>query len=122
LLAVGVLLAIGLPSAVNAAEPAAGTEPEETPRFNRHIVPVLARLGCNSGGACHGTVLGQGGFRLSLFGGQPALDHERLTREVGARRLSPLPPDQSLILLKATGQVSHGGGKRTEVGSNDYEV
>lgn len=92
------------------------------PQFSRHVVPVLSHLGCNAGGACHGTVLGQGGFRLSLFGSQPAVDFARLTREVSSRRLSPLQPEQSLMLLKATGQVPHGGGKRTSVGSNDYQV
>src|SRR5262245_17075977 len=93
-------------------------EPTESPPlFSRHVVPVLSRLGCNAGGSCHGVVKGQNGFRLSLFGAQPALDFERLTREVMGRRLNPLDPDRSLILLKATGQAPHGGGKRTEVGS-----
>src|SRR5262249_57935525 len=64
----------------------------------------------------------QNGFRLSLFGAQPAGDFERLTRESGARRLNYQQPDASLLLLKATGQVSHGGGKRTDIGSSDYQV
>jgi hypothetical protein len=102
---------------VRAVEP-----PSSTPLFSRHVVPVLSRLGCNAGGACHGTVKGQNGFRLSLFGAQPATDFARLTREFGARRLSFLDPDRSLILLKATGQSTHGGGKRTDVGSTDYQV
>src|SRR5262245_48652341 len=97
-----VLLALGANS-VCAAD-------TEAPLFSRHVVPVLSRLGCNAGGACHGTVLGQNGFRLSLFGAQPALDHARLTREVIGRRLNPLQPKSSLILLKATGQAPHGGG------------
>lgn len=108
-------LFVALPGAVRAAE-------EDAPQFSRHVVPVLARLGCNAGGACHGTVLGQGGFRLSLFGAQPALDHQRLTREVIARRLTPHQPEESLILLKATGAVPHGGGKRISSGSSEYEV
>src|SRR5690606_21275382 len=29
-------------------------------------------------------------------------------------------PEQSLVLLKATGAVPHGGGKRLEVGSQAY--
>jgi hypothetical protein len=92
------------------------------PLFSRHVVPVLARLGCNAGGACHGTVKGQEGFRLSLFGGKPEEDYTRLTREFDGRRLNFNDPARSLILLKATGQVSHGGGKRTEAGSADYHL
>lgn len=30
------------------------------PLFSRHLVPLLGRLGCNSG-ACHGAVQGQNG-------------------------------------------------------------
>ena len=40
---------------------------QETPDFQRHVVPLFGRLGCN-GRACHGSFQGQGGFRLSLFG------------------------------------------------------
>jgi hypothetical protein len=67
-------------------------------------------------------VQGQGGFRLTLFGADPALDHDRLRREYGGRRLNLADPDASLLLRKATGQVSHQGGKRTEVGSREYEI
>src|SRR4051794_28349804 len=75
---VGLLLVLAaLPRPLHAAE---------APLFSRHVVPVLSRLGCNAGGSCHGTNKGQGGLRLSLFGGQPSLDFERLTREAGARR------------------------------------
>jgi hypothetical protein len=120
LLAFGFVLGGAFPGALRAADPPATSS--DPPLFSRHVVPVLARLGCNGGGACHGTVKGQNGFRLSLFGAQPAVDFERLTREVGGRRLNFLDPDRSLILLKATGQVSHGGGKRTAAGSTDYRI
>src|SRR5262245_37326857 len=92
---------------VAVAVAAAGSGPiraADAPLFRRHVVPTLSRLGCNAGGACHGTVKGQNGFRLSLFGGQPAEDYTRLTREVGGRRIDLLSPDDSLILLKATGR------------------
>lgn len=122
-----VLLAIALgaihPSSLRAADARSSDIPSIiTPLFRRHVVPVLSRLGCNAGGSRHGAVKGQNGFRLSLFGGQPDLDFMRLTRECNGRRLSFNHPEQSLILLKATGQVSHGGGKRTDVGSSDYQV
>src|SRR5881396_2299579 len=84
------------------------------PLFSRHVIPLFSRLGCNAG-ACHGAVKGQNGFRLSLFGAEPAADHERLLREAGGRRLNLLDPDASLLLLKATGQVAHPGGKRMDI-------
>ena len=119
-LVIGFGIVAGFPGVLPAADPPRENRPETTPRFSRHVVPTLSRLGCNAGGSCHGTVKGQNGFRLSLFGGQPAEDFNRLTRELSGRRLDLLRPDDSLILLKATGRVPHGGGKRTEVGSTDY--
>ena len=89
--------------------------------FSRHVVPVLGRLGCNAG-ACHGTVQGQNGFRLSLFGADPALDHARLVREYGGRRLNRNDPDASLLLRKATGSVPHQGGKLTSVDADEYRI
>ncbi len=89
--------------------------------FSRNVAAVFSKLGCNSGG-CHGAVNGQNGFRLTLFGADPALDHERLLREIGGRRLNFNDPANSLLLLKATGETSHGGGKRMDVGSPEYEL
>ena len=102
-----------------AAARAADAERVAPPRFSRHVVPLFSRLGCNAG-ACHGMVQGKGGFRLSLFGVDPTLDHGRLLREASGRRINLLDPDASLVLLKATGQVPHEGGKRTSVGSPEY--
>ena len=51
---------------------------KEVPDFQRHVLPLLGRLGCN-GRACHGSFQGQGGFRLSLFGYDFAADHAALT-------------------------------------------
>jgi hypothetical protein len=93
----------------------------DEPSYQRHVSAVFSRLGCN-GGTCHGAVKGQNGFKLSLFGADPVLDHERLLREYGARRLNLNDPAASLLLLKATAQVSHQGGKRMVVGSFEYEV
>src|SRR3954470_11628888 len=83
------------------------------PKFSRHVVPLFSRLGCNAG-ACHGAVKGQNGFRLTLFGADPGLDHVRVVREFGGRRLNFRDPDASLLLLKGTGQVPHEGGKRLD--------
>jgi hypothetical protein len=93
----------------------------DTPLFSRHVTAVFSKLGCN-GGTCHGAVKGQNGFRLSLFAADPAGDHDRLLHDVGGRRLNFEDPDASLILLKATSQISHEGGKRMDVGSADYQL
>jgi len=89
--------------------------------FAEEVVPILTRLGCNTGG-CHGRADGQNGFHLSLFGYDPEGDHRALTRDAGGRRLSPVDPDVSLMLLKATGRVSHGGGQRLTGSSDEYRT
>src|SRR5205823_14018525 len=38
------------------------------------------------------------------------------------RRLNLADPDASLLLLKATAQVRHEGGKRMDVGSREYQI
>jgi hypothetical protein len=93
----------------------------QQPLFSRHIVPLMARLGCNSG-ACHGAVQGQNGFRLSLFGVDPAQDRDHLLRDVGGRRLDPGSPENSLFLLKAAGKVAHEGGARLSVRGWEYRL
>ncbi len=93
----------------------------EKPLFSRHVAAVFSRLGCNAG-ICHGAVKGQNGFRLSLFAADPALDHDRLVKEFGGRRINLAHPEASLLLLKATGAVAHEGGKRMEAGSPEYEI
>jgi hypothetical protein len=89
--------------------------------FERHVTGLLGRSGC-SAGACHGSFQGKGGLYLSLFGYSPEKDHLAFTREGMGRRINPVDPDQSLLLLKATGQVPHGGGKRFDKGSWQYNV
>src|SRR5437773_2369605 len=64
----------------------------DAPQFSRHIAAVFSKHGCNSGG-CHGAVKGQNGFRLTLFGADPTLDHESLRRAVAGRRLNFVAPD-----------------------------
>jgi hypothetical protein len=89
--------------------------------FANNVVPVFTKLGCNSGG-CHGKIQGQNGFRLSLLGFDPQADYENLMKEARGRRVFPAAPDQSLLLTKATGQIAHGGGKRMEVGGEEYKI
>ena len=89
--------------------------------FGNQIVPIFTKLGCNSGG-CHGKSGGQQGFALSLLGFIPQMDFTALVKEARGRRLFPASPDNSLLLLKAAGQVPHGGGKRMEVDSDEYKL
>ncbi len=89
--------------------------------FERHVVSLFGRAGCNTG-ACHGSFQGKGGLRLSLFGYEPERDFRALTRDAGGRRVNPYDPDHCLMLLKATGQVSHGGGRRIALDSWQYSV
>ncbi|MGE5191211.1 MAG: DUF1549 domain-containing protein, partial [Deltaproteobacteria bacterium] len=90
-------------------------------RFGTEIVPILTRLGCNSGG-CHGKASGQNGFKLSLLGFEPAFDYEALANEGRGRRVFPGAPDRSLLLLKATGRMPHGGGRRLPEAGDDYRA
>jgi hypothetical protein len=89
--------------------------------FTNQIVPIFTKLGCNSGG-CHGKASGQNGFRLSLLGFEPDIDYTSLVKEARGRRLFPAAPEQSLLLTKSVGVVAHGGGKRMEIGSDEYRL
>lgn len=98
----------------------AAAEATEIPDFQKHVVPLLGRLGCN-GRACHGSFQGQGGFRLSLFGYDFKMDHENLTKGE-APRVDLEEPAESLMLLKPTLGMSHKGGKRIEPESWQHRV
>jgi hypothetical protein len=89
--------------------------------FANQVVPIFAKLGCNSGG-CHGKASGQNGFKLSLLGFEPDFDYNALVKEARGRRVFPAAPDSSLLLLKASGGIAHGGGKRMDVGSDEYRL
>ena len=79
--------------------------------FKLDVVPVLTKAGCNSGG-CHGASRGKDGFWLSLFGYDPDGDYHRLTREQIGRRINLALPEESLLLEKGLGTVTHTGGER----------
>ncbi len=89
--------------------------------FRNHVIPVLTRLGCNSG-ACHGAAAGKGGLKLTLRGYDPEADFNVLTRQSLGRRVNKLEPAKSLMLLKPTVAIGHGGGKRMSTDSLEYKV
>ena len=88
----------------------------EVPDFQRHVGPLLGRLGCN-GRACHGSFQGQGGFQLSLFGFDFSKDHQAIRS-----RVIPAQPASSLLLRKPTLQNDHEGGRRFAEDSWQYRL
>lgn len=89
--------------------------------FERDVIPILTRAGCNAG-ACHGKARGQNGFALSLLSYDPDFDYHAIVSEARGRRIFAAAPEFSLLLRKASAQLPHGGGKRLERGSPGYEV
>jgi hypothetical protein len=89
--------------------------------FVNDVAPVFARLGCSNSN-CHGALNGQNGFKLSLFGYEPEADYKAAVEASEGRRINRAEPAKSLILLKPTQSVRHGGGKRFEVGSLEYQA
>ncbi len=89
---------------------------EWVPDFQRHVVPLLGRLGCNSR-SCHGSFQGQGGFRLSMFGYDFQMDHQNL-----AERIDVDDVNDSLILNKPTSADEHEGGMRLPPDSWQQEL
>lgn len=92
----------------------------ETPSFQKHVVPLFGRLGCN-GRSCHGSFQGRGGFRLSLFGYDFKADHDALL-DKESPRVTTEKPLESLIIAKPTDSEMHEGGVRYEKGSWQYHV
>ena len=89
--------------------------------FSLDVQPILTARGCNQG-ACHGKARGQNGFQLSLLGFDDEFDYASIVKNARGRRVFPASPERSLLLLKGTGKVPHGGGMRIEEGSEEYQV
>lgn len=89
--------------------------------FERHVVGLFGRMGCNMG-SCHGSFQGKGGLRLSLFGFDPDKDFIAVTRDNLGRRVVTSNPEESLLLLKAAGLVEHQGGVRFQKDSWQYQI
>ncbi len=99
---------------------AAGSGPAGV-SFINEVMPLLAKAGCSSG-ACHAKPEGQNNFKLSVFGYDPKLDFHEIVNDARSRRVFLAAPEQSLLLLKATGQIPHEGGGRIPVDSPQYRV
>jgi hypothetical protein len=96
----------------------------QDPSFRRHVIPLLARVGCSSR-ECHGSFQGRGGFQLSLFGSEWDHDFVQLTQTKGDEdelHVDREHPDQSLILLKPTMQVKHKGKLRFKKDGWEYNL
>ena len=97
---------------------------ENIPDFQKHVVPLLGRLGCNAA-ICHGSFQGQGGFQLSLFGFDFRADHAAVTAAAESRdglRINAKDAGKSLLVLKPSRQVDHEGGLRFKQGSWEHHL
>src|SRR3954451_4957207 len=79
--------------------------------FVRDVMPILNKAGCTQG-TCHGAAKGKNGFKLSLRGYDPEFDYRALISDLSGRRFNRADPGRSLMLLKPTAQLPHGGGLR----------
>jgi len=111
-----VLSVFVLPVSVIAAEELAPVT------FVRDVLPILTKAGCNTG-ACHAkAITGQRGFRLSLLGFEAEDDYEHIVKEGKGRRVFQPAPEQSLLVLKASNTVPHGGGNALNPQSDNYKT
>ena len=106
---------------------------EKTFTFTRDLGPILTKHGCNSSG-CHGGVKGANGFKLSLNSLYPEEDYKWIveggtfevltdeSHEPKVPRIDLEMPENSLLLLKPTMAVVHGGGLKFTENSKDYRT
>jgi len=109
------------PPALPAPAARAGGKAGPAPSFLHDVLPLLSKAGC-SAGACHAKPEGQNGFKLSVFNYDPKADYAEIVKEGRGRRVFPAAPEASLILLKPTLALEHGGGQRFEPGSETYQT
>jgi hypothetical protein len=89
--------------------------------YTEQVMPIISRAGCNAG-ACHASQYGKGGFKLTVFAFAPDQDYHNIVRDGFGRRVNLVDPARSLFLLKPTTGVPHGGGRRINPGSVDYQI
>jgi len=98
-----------------------GVVAEPAVSFLDQVRPVINKAGCSMA-ACHAAQFGKGGFKLSVFGFDPAADYFAMAKDSQGRRLNPLSPAESLLLGKPTMSTPHLGGRRLDPKSRDYEL
>src|SRR5579862_2800794 len=88
------------------AESAVIVQPKRTENvdFIHDVAPIFSRMGCNNTN-CHGSLNGQKGFKLSLFGYDPEADYSAVVEASGGRRVNKSDSEKSLLLLKPTFSV-----------------
>ena len=106
---------------------------EKTYSFSRDIGSILTKHGCNSSD-CHGGVKGQGGFKLSQNTLYPEDDYKWILEggtfhvltdksdDPKVPRIDLKEPEKSLLLMKPTMAVAHGGGPKFAQDSPDYRT
>ncbi len=107
------ILVTGAAMMAHAAEP--------TLSFVKDVMPILNKVSCTSG-PCHGGAKGKNGFKLSLRGYDPEFDYRAIVHEMQGRRLNRTDPANSLVLLKPSMKIAHGGGMRLDPGSSYYNT
>ena len=108
-------------TSTSAAVGVGGHTGEMNVNFASDLMSVLTRRGCN-GSACHGSPAGQNGFKLSLYGSDPAGDYRMIVQKHEGRRVNLDAPDESLLLRKPSFQLAHGGGHLISPESDDYRM
>lgn len=93
----------------------------ETVDFKNDLIPMFTKLGCNAG-KCHGSAIGRGAFKLSLYGGTPKADYDQIVRQLGGRRVNLTDPESSLIFMKPAELVGHGGGTIIDVDDHNARL
>ena len=89
--------------------------------FSQDLLSIFTQRSCNTP-TCHGAITGQAGFKLSLFGYDPQADYRMIVEADEGRRVDLEHPEKSLLLMKPTFSVPHGGGKRLTLDSAEYET
>lgn len=109
------------PSVIVSKDGKGGRNEDVTADYIRDVAPLLSKIGCTAG-TCHGAQAGKNGFKLSLRGYDPIFDVRALTDDLASRRVAVASPDNSLMLLKASGAVPHVGGALIQPGDPYYEI
>src|SRR5262245_41305567 len=94
---------------------------EVSVNFSQDLLSIFTQKSCNNP-SCHGAIAGQNGFKLSLFGYDPQADHQMIVKEKNGRRVNLDDPEKSLILMKPSLSIPHGGGRVLPKDSQEYQT